>query len=537
MNVLIWNARLRHAIMTGILTAAAISLDGQEAITLNLAPAKMRKIGIVDPRFASYNVEMVEVTGGRFWKPYKSNALAAETSKAGPEQNANQQVGENASLFEYRPPIDLSNARLRKLAGALGPAYVRVSGSWANSTYFQDDDKPALKEPPKGFRAVLTRSEWKGVVDFSHAADANIVTSVAVSPGVRTANGDWMPNQAKALFDYTKAIGGSIYATEFMNEPSFPGPNGAPAGYTAEAFGRDIKAFEPFLRKESPRTLFLGPSAVGEGVSLMPQGAPAGMRAGMLKTADLMKATPPLFDAFSYHFYGTVSRRCMGNLTLGQATTSEWLDRTNVADAFYAALRDKYLPGKPMWVTETAEAACGGDELAGQFVDVFRFLNQLGTLAQAGVQVVMHNTLASSDYGLLDSNTFDPRPDYWAALLWKRTMGSVVLDPGVPKDGAVRLYAHCMNGKMSGVAILALNTDTKDAHTLTIPVSAERYTLTAPDLTSTAVLLNGVELRAASDGTVPAIHGELVAQGDVHLAPASVTLLTFPAARNKSCER
>jgi len=32
------------------------------------------------------------------------------------------------------------NARLRKLAAALGPAYVRVSGTWANSVFFQDTD-------------------------------------------------------------------------------------------------------------------------------------------------------------------------------------------------------------------------------------------------------------------------------------------------------------------------------------------------------------------------------------------------------------
>ena len=39
------------------------------------------------------------------------------------------------------PPIDLTNARLRKLAAALGPAYVRVSGTWANTTYFPTSDK------------------------------------------------------------------------------------------------------------------------------------------------------------------------------------------------------------------------------------------------------------------------------------------------------------------------------------------------------------------------------------------------------------
>lgn len=537
MKMLTHSARWGHVMLAGTLATAAISLYGQEATRLHLAPGKMTKIGTVDTRFASYNVEMVEVTGGRFWKPYKAGDQSAAGSKPPVQQMANQQVGQNTSLFEYRPPIDLSNERLRKLAAALGPSYMRVSGSWANSTYFQDNDEPAMKEPPKGFGGVLTRSEWKGVVDFAHAVDAKIVTSVAVSPGVRDAGGEWKPQQAKAFFDYTKAIGGRIDATEFMNEPNFPGPGGAPAGYDAEQFGKDISAFAPFLRKESPQTIFLGPSAIGEGVSMMPKGVPAAMQVKMLKTADLMKAAPPDFDAFSYHFYGTVSHRCMGNLTVEQAMTPEWLDRTDGAENFYAGIRDEYLPGKPMWLTETAEAACGGDELAGQFVDVFRYLNQLGTLAQKGVQVVMHNTLASSDYGLLAAETFDPRPDYWAALVWKRMMGPTVLDPGAPKDGPVRIYAHCTPGSNGGVTVLALNTDEKSAHTISLPKAAERYTLTAPELTSTRVLLNGVELRPASDGAVPRLHGEPIAAGKIQLAPASITFLSMRSAGNKSCGR
>jgi len=522
-----------------VLTAGCVAqaggvLYGQQAVSLAVVPAKMQKIGSVDPRFAAYNIEMVEVTGGRFWKPYKDDAPAA---KLPAQQNQNQQVGENAALFQYRAPIDLTDGRLRKLAAALGPSYVRVSGSWANSTYFQNDDNPALREPPKGFRGILTRAEWKGVVDFSRAVDAKIVTSVAISPGVRDASGVWTPDQAKAFFDYTRSIGGSIAATEFMNEPTFPGPGGAPAGYDADAFARDIRVFEPFLRKELPHTVFLGPGSVGEGVSLMPAGAPSGMQMKLLTTADLMKVTPPVFDAFSYHFYGTVSHRCMGNLRLDQALTADWLDRTDTVEAFYAAIRDRYLPGKPMWLTETGEAACGGDRLAKQFVDTFRFLNQYGTLSQKGVQVILHNTLASSDYGLLDEDTHEPRPDYWAMLLWKRTMGNVVLDPGTPKSEALRIYAHCDKGKKGGVTLLALNTDTQNERKLAVPVAGERFTLTAPELTSTTVLLNGVELKAASDGSVPVLNGQPFRAGMVELAPASITFLTLARARNKSCEQ
>ena len=105
-------------------------------------------------------------------------------------------------------------------------------------------------------------------------------------------------------------------------------------------------------------------------------------------------------------------------------------------EAFYANLRDRLEPGKPLWITETADAACGGNSWASTFLDTFRYLNQLGSMAQRGVQVVMHNTLDASDYGLLDENTLAPRPDYWGALrggnLWNNL--SSILAPFLRQD-------------------------------------------------------------------------------------------------------
>ncbi len=526
--------KIRAAQLIAVVAASAFTLSAQENSAITLAPSKMPKLGTVDPRFVSYNVEMVEVTGGRFWKPYKSAAETQTAPKAPTSADANQPAGMSASLYQYRPPINLANPRLRKLAEALGPSYVRVSGTWQNSTYFQNDDNPALTEVPKGFKGVLTRAEWKGVIDFAHSVDDELVTSFAISDGTRGADGVWTPAQAQSLLDYTKSIGGSVTATEFMNEPTFPEPGGAPSGYDAAAFAKDAKVFEAFLRKESPQTIFLGPGGVGEGVSLTAGGGP--MKIKLIDTEDIMKATGPIFDAFSYHFYGAVSKRCLGNMSVDKALTAEWLDRTDIVEEFYAKLRDQYSPGKPMWLTETAEAACGGDQFAGEFVDTFRYLNQLGTLAQKGVKAVMHNTLASSDYGLLNEDTLDPRPDYWAALLWKRTVGDVVLDPATPKNESLRIYAHCSKGGKGGVAVVALNTDTKQEQMLTLPQAAESFTMTAADLTSTKVLLNGADLEAEADGSVGALKPEHLKAGPARLAPTSVTFLIFPSARNKSCK-
>ncbi len=441
------------------------------------------------------------------------------------------------NLYQYRPPIDLSKARLRTLAAALGPAYVRVSGTWANTTFFQNSDNPAPKTPPKGFNGVLTRQEWKGVVDFARAVDAKIVTSFATSPGTRNPAGVWTPDQARQFLAYTKSIRGSIAAAEFMNEPTFAAMGGAPKGYDAAAYARDIAVFRPFIKETAPEIVFLGPGSVGEGVSLAPPSTT------VLNTQDLLKATGPVFDVFSYHSYGAVSKRCaaMGasaTVTSGAALSQEWLSRVDRIEAFYAGLRDQFEPGKPLWITETAEAACGGDQWASTFLDTFRYLDQLGRISRRGVQVNIHNTLASSDYGLLDENTLTPRPDYWAALLWRKFMGMTVLEVGPSPAPSLHLYAHCLRGQPGGVALLAINTDQTSSHALELTTAAERYTLSAPspkNLEDNHVQLNGTELKLGADDGILPLAPLATGSGQVTFAPATISFLAIPMANNASC--
>ncbi len=504
-----------------ILTTAAIPAAAQQN------PATMLKIGSVDPRFQSYNVEMVEVIGGRFWKPYSSKTAATPSTSGTPG-------GIDPALFEQRTPIDLSNPRLRKLAAALGPAYLRVSGTWANTLYFQDSDAAAPATPPEGFGGVLTRAEWKDVVEFAKATDAKIVTSFSTSAGTRDAAGTWTPVEARKFLDYTRSIGGSIAAAEFMNEPTFATAAGVPKGYDAAAYGRDFAVFAPFFRKAEPHALLLGPGSVGEGIDFIP--------VKLLPSKELLQSMGPnAVDAFSYHFYGAISERC-GAAMGSKSTTSpdaalseDWLSRTGRVEAFYAGLRDTYAPGKPMWVTETGEAACGGDRWAAAYLDSFRYLDQLGQLARRSVKVVMHNTLAASDYGLLDEKTLAPRPNYWAALLWHNTMGTTVLDAGSAPSSSIHLYAQCMKNRPGGVTLLALNLSRTDMLSMRIPEKAMRYTMTAPELMSHTVQLNGKDLALSSSGDVPTLTGVTAPKGEVNLPAASITFLEFAGANNSAC--
>ena len=513
-----------------VLVFASATIAQAQTAPFPIAPKTLPAIGTVDERYQSYNIEMIEVTGGRFWAPYNAqNNAPADTQQPTPG-------GMPASLYRYREPIDLSNPRLRKLAAALSPAYVRVSGTWANSTYFFDSDDAAPKTPPPGFNGVLTRTQWKGVLDFAHAVNAEIVTSFTISPGVRDSNGVWTPNEAEKILRFTRDNGGKIAAAEFFNEPTFAAMGGAPKGYDAAAYGRDFKVFHGYLKKAAPNIEILGPGSIGEvNFTQMP-----GMQ--VLRSEDMLTAQGPgLLDAFSYHFYGGVSKRCstLGpasmKLSSDNALTDDWLSRTNRDEAFYAGLRDRFAHGKPLWLTETGEAACGGDPWASDFIDSFRYLNQLGTLAKKGVKVVMHNTLDASDYALIDESTLTPRPDYWAAVLWRRFMGTTVLDAGDAHVPGLYLYAHCLRGKPGGVALLAINADKANPHELTLPDTSQRYTLTSADLLSPSVQLGGVELHVTPNGALPDLNGAAQTSGAVTLAPASITFFVVADAHNAAC--
>jgi heparanase 1 len=426
------------------------SNSDSNTITVNIK--EMKQIGTVSDRFQSYNVEMVEVVGGKFWKPYKlMDSLPSAEAASGYDISQN-----NDQMYRKVPEINLTDKRLLNLAKGLAPAYVRVSGTWANATYFQDDDKPAAKVPT-GYVNVLTRKQWKGVIDFIKATNSQLVTSFAVSNGVRDKNGIWTPVNAQKLVNYTKTLGGSVAAAELFNEPNIPTAGGEMnKDYNLNTFAKDLQVFTIWAKKEVPGMLRLGPGAIGDGLPGISLDE-IGSGATIFSTEGMLTTEPkPVFDGFSYHYYGAASMRMMKSgpfsIQAENALDSVWLTKTDAVADFYKTMRDKYQPGKPLWLTETAEAAAGGDPFAATYLDCFRYLYQLGSLAKKGVQVVMHNTLAASEYSLIDQDTHLPKPNYWAALLWAKLMGTEVYEAGENKPG-VYLFAHNTKGKEGSITL------------------------------------------------------------------------------------
>jgi hypothetical protein len=478
----------------------------------------------IDERFMSFQIGMSHLTGGETWSTFDSSKKEGEAEQA-----------ENfESVRETRAPTDLTNKRLRTLTAALSPLYIRYGGTTTNSVYFQDNDEPRLTRPPEGFQWILTRESWKGALDFAKAMDAKVLTGFTVSDGIRDKSGAWTPAQAAPWVTYTQSVGAEIYAAELYNEPNAREPGRTEKGVSAEQFTRDFDAFRRYMAEAAPKTNLGAPGVAELGIPI-----PIPSLKEVTPEEYMATGPKPKVDLITYHFYGAVSERCVppgspAGITAEQALTEEWLARPDKTFQEYKKLRDKYAPDAPIWLTETGTASCGGTRWQPTFLETFRFLDTHARLAKQGLDAIYTHALISGSNGVIDEKTFTPNADYWAALLWKKLMGNCVLDAG-PIQPGFHLYAHCQKGNSGGVTLLAINL--KDSPTkVDVTGPAELYVLTAPELKSRTVLLNGKALKLSEHDSLPTLTPQKIKKNQVILAPHSINFIVLPDAKNANCK-
>ena len=482
----------------------------------------------VDERLVSYNVEMTEVTGGTFWKAYTDAQV--DGTEAFPVIKDWTNMG---NLQQWYDPIDTTNPRLIKLAKDLGPAWIRVSGTWANKTYYDFDGKYADGTVPEGFQNVLTKQQWLNLLDFVKAVNGKLLVSIANCPGIHAADEPMPFEQADLLFRTSKEYGVPISAAEFTNEPNLAALSGLPKGYTPADHARDHDLFGAWLKENYPECLFVGPCTVGD-INLFGalSGAGGGMAAGfqIVTTEQLLGDYKSPMDVFSYHYYNGVSERgaAMGGHWPYEAALSEqYLAVAANCARQYVDRRDKYVPGGQMWVTESGDAGCGGNTWASTYVDVPRTLNELGEFCTVTDGIIFHNTLASSDYGYLKHGTFVPRPNYFAVLLWNTLMGTTVYDSGYPVTEGAHVYCHSRRDGKEGCTWLVIN-NSQEPTTLELPKAAEVYALTGNGkLRSRTMCLNGKELVLGENDELPDLSGVSVEAGTLEVAPGGCTFVVL----------
>jgi hypothetical protein len=352
----------------------------------------------------------------------------------------------------------------------------------------------------------------------------------------------WTDGNARQLLAYAAARRDPVAVLEWGNEPNLFALRAGVPGYRAADYGRDFATFRaardavlPSARIAAPGTIF---------TRTLDDNVLPNLAFGP-RLRDLLPLVGPATDLVTYHYYAAVSARCASLVPVTPETALEaaYLDGIDEPIAAVGALGGQYAPGTPIWNMESGGQSCGGQVgVADRFLNSFWYLNTLGRMARAGQEVFVRQTLSGSTYGLIDDVTLEPRPDYWAALLWRRLMGgrALALD-GVGVDPAVRLFAHCQrDGRPGAVTVLALNTSRDRAARLRIrgvgaSRRAEVYLVTAA-ADARQVLLNRRPLAAAVDGTPPPFRPKRV-RGPITLPPLSYAFVALPRAGAAACRR
>ncbi|XP_059965442.1 inactive heparanase-2 isoform X1 [Mesoplodon densirostris] len=186
-----------------------------------------------------------------------------------------------------------------------------------------------------------------------------------------------------------------------------------------------------------------------------------------------------------------------------------------------------YTPGKKIWLEGVVTTSAGGtNNLSDSYAAGFLWLNTLGMLANRGIDVVIRHSFFDHGYNHLVDQNFNPLPDYWLSLLYKRLIGPKVLAVHVaglqrkPRPGRVirdklRIYAHCTNHHnhnyvRGSITLFIINLHRsrkkiKLAGTLRDKL-VHQYLLQPygqEGLKSKSVQLNGQPLVMVDDGTLP----------------------------------
>ncbi|XDA77704.1 hypothetical protein R6Z07M_007796 [Ovis aries] len=468
----------------------------------------------------------------------------------------------------------LGSSKLRTLARGLSPAYLRFGGTKADFLIFDPKKEPAFEERSYWLsqvnqdicksrsipsdvekklqlewpfqEQVLLREQYqkkftnntysKHSVDmlytFANCSGLNLI--FGLNALLRTADMHWDSSNAQLLLDYCSSKNYDI-SWELGNEPnSFQRKAGI--FISGWQLGEDFIE----LRKLLGKSAFKNAKLYGPDI-----GQPRRSTVKMLKS--FLKAGGEVIDSVTWHHYYVNGRN---------ATKEDFLN-PDILDTFISSVQktfqivEKIRPHKKVWLGETSSAFGGGAPLlSNTFAAGFMWLDKLGLSARMGIEVVMRQVLfGAGNYHLVDGN-FEPLPDYWLSLLFKKLVGNKVLIASVkgPDRHKLRVYLHCTNinhprYKEGDLTLYALNLHNVTKY-LKLPHHffnnrVDKYLVkpSGPDgLLSKSVQLNDQILKMVDEQTLPALIGKPLYPGSsLGMPPFSYGFFVIRNAKVAAC--
>lgn len=470
--------------------------------------------------------------------------------------------------------LDLTNPLLAKAIQAFSPLRIRVGGSLQDQVVY---GTPNLGSPCDPFTKVsgglfgfsqgcITLERWDAINSLFLNTGAVVTFGLNALQGRKQIRrgvwgGPWNSSNAREFMEYTVSKNYPIDSWEFGNELS---GSGIGASVGAEQYGKDLVELQSIINDlygDSRKPLVV---------------APGGFYDQKWFAQLLDVSGPNVLNAMTHHIYnlGAGNDPQVPNRILNP----KYLSGTSDTFRGLQLTIQRHGPWSSPWVGEAGGAYNSGSRLVSNtFLNSFWYLDQLGQSAKYDTKVYCRQTLIGGNYGLLDTDTFVPNPDYYSALLWNRLMGTGVLSIDISGSSYLRAYVHCGKQK-GGIALLLLNLhrstgfmvsirndlnvdlaerqgitrDNAFVHGLKRTVSwvgsrasdgfsnREEYHLSAKDGNPFArtMLLNGAPLELTEDGDIPQLNPVQVSvNSPIYVAPLTIAFVVFPDFEAEACGR
>ncbi|KAJ8768194.1 hypothetical protein K2173_021134 [Erythroxylum novogranatense] len=455
--------------------------------------------------------------------------------------------------------LDLNDKILVNAIKAFTPLKIRLGGTLQDKVIYDTEDNqlPCVQfvrnsSEMFGFtQGCLPMYRWDELNAFFKKTGVKVVFGLNALAGRSiqpdgSAAGPWNYSNAESFIRYTVQKNYPIYGWELGNELS---GNGVGTRVAADQYAADMISLYKIVQRTyigmDSKPLIIAPGGFYDATWFQ----------------EFLYMTGNSVDVMTHHIYNLgpgvdehlVEKILDPSYLDGEASTFSGLQ--NILKTSETSAR--------AWVGESGGAYNSGHNLVSNaFVYSFWYLDELGMASTYDTKSYCRQSLIGGNYGLLNTTTFVPNPDYYSALLWHRLMGRNVLSTTFSGTKSIRAYAHCAK-KSKGITLLLINLNNTTTVQVNIAFNStwiqqhrpshhrshrphkrkvlhqrsangltrEEYHLTAKDgnLHSQTMLLNGNILTVNSSGDIPSMEPVYVnSSNPIVVAPFSIVFAHLP---------
>ena len=459
--------------------------------------------------------------------------------------------------------LDLASPRIVNAASALAPFFLRVGGWEADRVvYLTDNATPWQRQYcSDNPDYCLTMSKWLEIASFAQRVGARIVFCLAYLLSIENETKDWDGRNARDFLEHVSktSMPGLLYGLELGNEPLHRDRSTNVTRHVMayqelrnmidEIWSDNLEVFRPKL---------FGPATTGVNQKTF------GKFLSFVEFCDMI-------DVATYHDYRCGSGRNDG-LSLEAIDPKSFRDHNKLHHAAKLVKAALTRPNAEIWIGEGSMAYNSGREnVTDSIQSTFWYANILGQLGKTRHMthsVFCRQALIGGWYELLShSNNFEPNPDYWLAVLWKRLMGTKSLFSeriGCCEEGSSRLLPHAFCARHDegsnrdvaegDVAIVLINIADDTSYEVTLDQTSDvwdaesrlEYLIEADQddssgafspLSSRRVTINGQPMLLGPNGEVPEIlpHAKHDPDFGMIVPPYSIMFAVLQGAKASLC--